>query len=380
MARTRKSDGLSIDWSEKGGFPIRISEDLFDVGNTTVIETLREVTGAEKPRVMLVADSNVVQRTEGLGTRIGKYVQEHGLVLAGAPVVLGGGEKIKVDNYQSVLRVMTAAFEAGIGASDAMMVIGGGSILDVAGVAAAQIRGGVRLVRVPTTVAAMVDAGVSETAAINGLGQPQKDALRVTSRPAAVLIDPLFARTVLDGVWRGGIGSVIRQAAVLDGPLMKRLAKNAEALRTRDVAKLTEIVTDILSARAKKGATDFALWSALRLETMSGFKLPHGYSVPIGICIDCGYAVKKGLLKESDQELVCKALSECGALDGLLHSQHLLSQTDGILEGLDAWRQATGREAVTLLTAPGKTVVEEAPDRELYRQVIKDFFTAATSA
>lgn len=375
MARARKVEGLEIGWSAKGSFPIRISEKLFDVENLTVAETLREVTGSEKPRVMLVADANVVQRTEGLGTRIGRYVQTHGIELAGAPVVMGGGEKIKTDNLQSVQRIVAAALEAGVGAADVMMVLGGGTLLDVAGFAAAQIRGGIRLVRVPTTVAAMADGALSETAAVNGADA--KDALRLTCRPAAVLVDPTFARTVLDGVWRGGLGELVRQAAVLDAPLMKKLAKNAEALRGRDAALLAEMVRDCLSTRAKKGPTDFALWSASRLETMSGYKLPHGYAVPLAVCLDCGYAVEKGLMAEADQELVCKTLADCGALDGLAHSQHLLAQPDGILRGLEDWRLATGSTQVLMPTGVGKSTVAEDFDREAFAKVAKAFLAVS---
>ena len=378
MARARKVEGLEIGWSAKGSFPIRISENLFDVENLTVAETLREVTGVDKPRVMLVADANVVQRTEGLGTRIGKYVQTHGIELAGAPVVMGGGEKIKTDNLQSVLRIVDAALEAKIGVTDVMMVLGGGTLLDVAGYAACQVRGGVKLVRVPTTVAAMTDAALSETAAVNSTNV--KDAMRVASRPAAVLVDPTFAKTVLDGVWRGGLGEIIRQAAVLDAPLMKKLAKSGEALRNRDMALLGEVVRDILSTRAKKGGTDVALWCAMRLEAMSGYKLPHGYAVPIGVCIDCAYAVEKGLMAEADQELVGRTLADCGALDGLAHSQHLLSQAENILFGLDAWRLATGAEAVPLPGGIGKAVAEASPDRDAYRKVIKAFLAVSSEA
>ena len=39
--------------------------------------------------------------------------------------MLGGGEKIKTDNLQSVLRIVAAAMEAKLGASDAMLVLGG---------------------------------------------------------------------------------------------------------------------------------------------------------------------------------------------------------------------------------------------------------------
>lgn len=377
MARPRKTEGLTVEWEEKGGYPVSILEDAFAEDNTALIETLRALTGSLNPRVMLVADSNVVQRIAGLGTRIGKYVQTHGITLAGAPVVIGGGEKAKGDNMVSVYRVIDAAVEAKVGAGDVLLAMGGGAVLDVAGYAAAQVRGGVKLVRLPTTVAAMLDGAFATDAAVNR--GAVKDALRVRSRPAAVVIDPTFARTVLDGVWRGGIGEAVRFAAVSDATLMKRLAKNAEALKARDWDVFVETVRDTISSRVKRGSTPFALWCANRLEALSGYKLPHGYAVPIAICIDCAYAVAKGWLKEEDQETVCRVLFDCGALDGLLHSRHLLTQADGILNGLDAWRLATGAEAITVPGGFGTAREDTQPDREVFRKVIKEFLEVSNA-
>ena len=370
-AKTKKDGGLSVAWARKGGYPVLVEEDVFAEGNPALADLLREVTGSDAPRVLMVADGNVVQRTEGLGTRIGRYVQTHGVKLAAAPVVMGGGEKVKADNLQSVLKVAAAALDAKVGATDVVLALGGGTILDVAGYAACQVRGGVKLVRMPTTVAAMLDAAFAEDAAVDS--PVVKDALRVFCPPAAVVVDPKFAATVLDGVWRGGIGEAVRQAAVGDGALMKKIAKAAEALRGRDMAVLAEIVRACVESRVRKGRTDFALWSAHRLEAMSGYKLPHGYAVPIGICIDCAYAVEKGYMKEEDQEAVCRVLADCGALDGLAHSHHLMTQPDSILFGLDAWRLSKGREAIVVPAGIGKCREEESPDREVFRKVIKEF-------
>ncbi|MBQ8126352.1 MAG: hypothetical protein IJ173_10835, partial [Kiritimatiellae bacterium] len=198
-------------------------------------------------------------------------------------------------------------------------------------------------------------------------------------RPAAVVIDPTFARTVLDGVWRGGIGEAVRFAAVSDATLMKRLAKNAEALKARDWDVFVETVRDTISSRVKRGSTPFALWCANRLEALSGYKLPHGYAVPIAICIDCAYAVAKGWMKEEDQEAVCRVLFDCGALDGLLHSRHLLTQADGILNGLDAWRLATGAETITVPGGFGTAREDAQPDREVFRKVIKEFLEVSNA-
>lgn len=366
---------MEIAWKSAGSFPVKFADDAFGEGDTTLVETIREVTGAEKPRIMLVADQNVVQRTLGLGTKIGRYLQANGIELAAPAIVLGGGEKIKCDNMQSSLHIARAALDAKLGQNDAMLVLGGGTIFDVAGYAAAQVRGGVRIVRIPTTIAAALDGAYALTANLNS--QNVKDAFRVPCRPSAVVVDSTFANTVLDGVWRGGFSEAVRHAAVNDGALMRKIAKSAEAIRNRDVATAKDLVRAVVESRVKKGTTDFALWSASRLEAMSGYKLPHGYAVAIAICLDAAYAVEKEHLKEEDQELICRVLADCGALDGLTHSRHILSQVDSLLCGLDALRLSTGSEAITIPAGVGKRCVEQTPDRETFRNVIKEFLNAS---
>ena len=355
---------------KKFDYPVEFVEDAF--GESPVLaETLKKVTGSEKPRIMIVADLNVVQRTEGLGSKIGRYFNEHGIQLAGSPVVVAGGEKIKVDNLQCALKVMSAMLEAKLGRGDCVVAIGGGSLLDVTGYAAAQVRGGTNLGRVPTTPAAMMDGAFAEYAAVDSLNV--KDALRVRSAPAAVIVDVAFSRTVLDGVWRGGIGEAVRLAAVSDGTFMKKLVKLAPAYRDRDGKAFEEVVRGTVAARLKKGPTDFACWAAARLESMSGYKLPHGYAIAIGVCIDTAYAMEKGYLKEKDRETVCGVLETCGALDGLAHSKHLLNQAENVLFGLDAWWLSSAVGGITVPTGIGKSKLETEPDREAYAKVLKGF-------
>ena len=356
--------------NEDKGLIAKTTEDAFDEKNNVLADALTQVSGDE-PRVFLVADANVVNRTEGLGKKIGRYVQAHGIRLAGSPLVISGGEKIKADNFQSVMVAMDAMLESRIGCNDIVLVLGGGSVQDVAGYAAAQIRGGVKIVRMPTTVASMVDSAFSNTAAVDSVNV--KDAMRVSSVPSAVVVDTLFAKTVLDGVWRGGISAAVRAGAVLDAPLMKKIVKLAGRFNARDYGAMVEIVDAAVAVRLKKGGSAFSDWSAFRLESMSTYKLPHGYATAIAICIDAAYAVDKGYLKSSDQEVICGVLAECGALDGLQHSRHLLSQPDSILLGLDAWRLSHGNEAIELPCGIGRLKIEESPDREALRRIITEF-------
>ena len=60
--------------STEAKYPIKVVEDAFAEGGAALAETLKAVTGSEAPRVAVVADSNVVQRTDGLGRQMGRVV------------------------------------------------------------------------------------------------------------------------------------------------------------------------------------------------------------------------------------------------------------------------------------------------------------------
>jgi 3-dehydroquinate synthase len=356
-------------------YPVEIVEDVFGQSET-LAKLLRQITGAEEPRVLLVADVNVVNRTEALGSKIGRYFQAHSIKMAASPVVIPGGEKIKADSMQSASKVISAILDARLGVNDVVIVMGGGSLIDVAGYAAAQVRGGIKQLRLPTTLAAMVDAAYSTYSALDSVNV--KDALRIHCSPAAVIVDPLFSKTVLDGVWRGGFSEAVRYAAVADAALMKKIAARAEAIKAREYEPMKASIEECIASRRKNGfAGNFALWSAMRLEAMSGYKLPYGYAVAIAICIDCAYAAAKGVLKESDQQLICSALSQCGALDGLVHSRHLLSQPESIILGLESLMLVTGRREIMLCSGIGKSVCDVEPDKEALAGVVEEFYMAS---
>ena len=296
-------------------YPVEIVDDIF--GESKV---LAKVLG--EADVLIVADLNVVQRHSGLGVKIGKYASENGISLAGPPVVMGGGEKIKLGDFKPMRSVLDAAIDMGLGPDDRILAIGGGTIMDVAGYAAAQVRGGVGVVRVPTTPAAMLGAAFADVAALDA--PEEKDAFVLPSEPKAVVIDTSFASTVLDGVWNGGIAEAVRLGVAKDASLLKAVASLADKFAARDGAALREIVETALATRKKKGSTDFGLAAAAALEPKSAWKLPHGYAVAIGILADLCAAIKAGEQKEADLAQCRDILSRCGALDGLRHSRHIL--------------------------------------------------------
>lgn len=295
-------------------YPVEIVEDLFGESNV-----LADFVKGHK--ILLVTDLNVVQQTEGLGMKIGAYVRRHELDLVGAPVVMAGGERVKMDNFQSATRVLEAALAAGLTKDDYILALGGGTILDVAGWVAAQVNEGVGIIRMPTTPAAMLGCAFATTASLNTM--LVKDALVVESTPKAVIFDIAFAKTVLDGVWRAGLCEAVRLAVAFNLKLLTKIMSLAEAFRQRDINALTEIISLTMALRKKKGYTDYALNSAAKLEPQSNWKLPHGYAVAIGIMMDLSREIAEGSKSEKDLAACRQIFALCGALEGARHSRHL---------------------------------------------------------
>lgn len=347
---------------------VKLTDDIFGEGNRELADTLCEISGSAEPKVMIVADTNVVQQTEGLGTRMGAYFKAHKIRLGGKPSILAGGERIKHDNLASAQRVMAAILDAKLGKNDIVLALGGGTVLDVAGYAAVQTRGGSKLVRVPTTVAAMIDGCFAETAALDAPNV--KDAYRIKCTADAVLIDRKFATTVLDGVWRAGFSEAARLAAACDAELMGYLLEAAPLIRKRDEKTMFEVVEKCVKLRENSDPKNFGEWSALRLEAMSNYKLPHGYAVAIGTVIDASYAMLKGFLRKEELEKIAGFLMQCGAMDGAVHSRHLVGQVDTLMFGLDAWELAYGEEGIHIPDGLGKLVQDKKPDRDTMRKAI----------
>lgn len=364
----------SLKWEEKGEYPVRFIDDAFGEGSESLINIIREIAGQDSPRLLIIADNNVVQHTANLGTKIGSFITKYSLALAANPIILQGGEKIKSGNFDNAINILNTAIEAKLGKNDLAIVIGGGSVIDVACWACAQIRGGLKTLRIPTTNAAMLDSSLASCACINTINV--KDAIKLPAYPAGVVIDTTYLSTLLDGVWRGGLSEIIRIATCADATLVRTVAKNAKALYDRNLDVAIPIIRSALACRIKNGPSTFALWSALRLESISGYRLPHGYAVALGICIDCAYGVHIKKMTPAAQELVCRALSDCGSLECLSHSGHLLSQIDKILFGLDAWKLATGDAKIAIPTGVGKPAAFCQPDRDSFATVLKDFIKA----
>ena len=188
------------------------------------------------------------------------------------------------------------------------VALGGGVTTDLAGYAAATFMRGIRLVHVPTTLLAMVDA---TTGGKTGVDLPQgKNLVGAFKQPALVVADPSVLETLPPLEVRAGMAETIKHAIVGGPELFAELEGASQASPSqpppigagwiaRSLAVKAKIVEEDPFEQGRRSVLNLGHTLGHALEAVSGFRLGHGEAVSIGIAAAGRLAVAKGLADES---------------------------------------------------------------------------------
>jgi 5-deoxy-5-amino-3-dehydroquinate synthase len=144
-------------------------------------------------------------------------------------VVVRGGEGAKQPSVLAALQEELVSLRLGRG--DGLVAVGGGSVTDLVGFAAATYLRGIECALVPTTLLAMVDAAIGGKTAVNLRGG--KNLQGAFWQPAAIACDLSFLRTLPEREWRSGLGELAKYSflgapALPDAPLLAQIRRSIE--------------------------------------------------------------------------------------------------------------------------------------------------------
>jgi 3-dehydroquinate synthase len=207
-----------------------------------------------------------------------------------------------------------------------VVALGGGTVGDLAGFAAAVWLRGVRLVQVPTTLLAMVDSSVGGKTGVNSART--KNGIGAYWQPAAVVSDLAVLSTLPEDDYRAAFGEIVKYAVSMDRELGDRLEADLDGLRARSSTALEPVVTRCVELKARVVAADereggprqilnYGHTVGHALESASGYAAVHGRAVAFGMEAAARIAVELGLCEPG---LVARqdALLEAFALPGEL--------------------------------------------------------------
>lgn len=261
-------------------------------------------------RVIVVAERGLDRARREVITAL----RSQGLVVRSC--VLTGGEAGKTLPRLAALWRRLAAFDADRG--DVLVAVGGGALLDLAGMAAATFARGLPLVNVPTTVLAMADAAVGGKVAIDFGGR--KNAVGCFHPARLVVCDPRLLGRRRPEVWDHGLAEVLK-CAVLGSPLtLARFGELGSERSTASVAFLVEQALRVKLAYVRADPEDQGVRLALNLghtyahalEAASEYRLAHGEAVAIGLLAAARLGAELNLSDPGLEPQLAAALAEVG--------------------------------------------------------------------
>ena len=166
-----------------------------------------------------------------------------------------------------------------------IFALGGGVVGDVAGFAAATLMRGVQLVQMPTTVLAMVDAGVGGKTAID---HPRgKNLIGAFKLPRAVIVDTQTLSTLPDEEFCSGMAEVVKHGILSGEKLFTRLEIGDWRLGIKDwLADAIRVKVDVVGRdpfeQGERAKLNLGHTFGHAFEKLSNYSMRHGDAVAIG--------------------------------------------------------------------------------------------------
>ncbi len=284
------------------------------------------------------------------------------------PLLVPDGEAAK--SWTVLGRLLSEMARRGLARDGGVVAFGGGTVGDVAGLAASLALRGVPVVQVPTTLLAAADSALGGKTAVNL--PAGKNLAGTFHHPRLVCVDPRLLSSLSDRDHRSGLAEVVK-SALLSASFWKRLTPLAEGLAAREEPALAEAVRRSLRVKAGVVSLDPDEALGLRhvlnlghtvahaLEGASGYRLRHGEAVAWGLLATLRLSAARGFLPGR------AAVRIEGLVRGLLKppplSDAVLRRWPSLL-GADKKRDRGGLRDV-LLDGPGRPRLERVTAGEL---------------
>jgi 3-dehydroquinate synthase len=345
-------------------YKVFFTENLFDKANPLFRDFLISQQTDNRKKLLFVIDQGTLDHYPHLVGQIKNYLADlPSFSLAATPILIPGGEQSK-NNEQAFDKITQAVHDYGIDRHSYIVAIGGGSLLDIAGYAAAVSHRGIRHIRIPTTVLSQNDSGIGVKNGINFFGK--KNFLGTFAPPAVVFNDYNFLLTLNERHWRAGISEAIKVALIKDPVFFQWLEENASLLAQRDMATMKYLIKRCAELHLQHIAggdpfemgssrpLDFGHWSAHKLEQLTNFSVLHGEAVAMGIVLDSVYSFLCGKITETEITRIIALMTTLGF--DLTHPQMMIdNENSPLIAGMNEFREHLGGKlTIMLLQAIGK--------------------------
>ena len=221
------------------------------------------------------------------------------------------GEQSK--NFRTLERLLNGFADAALTRADLVVALGGGVTGDLTGFAASCYLRGVPFVQIPTTLLAAADASVGGKTAVDLDGG--KNLAGAFYPPRLVVCDPALFETLTPETRACGLAEVIKMGVIGD-PALFEAVEAGKATDEEMVARCVRMKARVVEADERdtgaRRTLNLGHTYGHAVEALSGYAVPHGYAVAIGLAIACRAAARMGDMPASDARRVVNALRAAG--------------------------------------------------------------------
>ncbi|POX56980.1 3-dehydroquinate synthase [Streptomyces sp. Ru71] len=302
----------------------------------------------------------------GEALRTAEALSDAGRVVTLIPVP--DGEQAK--DLRVAAGIWDTLARAGFTRTDAVVGLGGGATTDLAGYVAANWLRGVRLVLVPTTLLAMVDAAVGGKTAVN---LPSgKNLVGAFHSPAGVLCDTDRLATLDPAELVSGTAEILKAGFIADTGILDLVAVDPRGATDPDAPVVRELIERAVRVKAdvvagdplEHGAREYLNYGHTlghAIERAEGYRVRHGEAVAVGMVYAAELARLSGRLTHADVERHRHLLSAVG-----LPTTWPSAAWPELRQAFGVDKKARGRRLrFVVLDAIGSPAILDSPDEAL---------------
>ncbi len=211
--------------------------------------------------------------------------------------------------------------QIGIDRRDLVIGLGGGSVTDLAGFAAATWLRGVPVIQVPTTLLGMVDAAVGGKTGINT--DAGKNMAGAFYEPRAVICDLATLETLPGHEVVAGLAEVVKSGFIADPEILTLIERDPDGAVDPASPVLADLVTRSVAVKAKVVAADlreselreilnYGHTLAHAIEKRERYRWRHGAAVSVGLVYAAELARAAGRLDDGTADRHLTVLHSLG--------------------------------------------------------------------
>lgn len=291
--------------------------------------------------------------------------------LGADPILIPEGEAAK--DWDVLHQLLARLADRAAARQTPIIALGGGSVGDVAGLAASLFKRGCPVIHMPTTLLSQADSAIGGKTAIDAFGE--KNLIGTFHQPALVIIDPAFLDTLDPRQLRSGYAEVVKYGLIDDpafftwceahgrGVLAGHRDLRQQAILSAIRSKARIVAADVEDRSGKRALLNLGHSFGHAIESEAGLgAVLHGEAIALGIALAFRFSSELGLCPASDTDRVVGHLAACG-LPTRLADVGLTGRAGRLVDWMKRDKKNDAdRPALILTNGIGRAFLERAVD------------------